>query len=202
MKYDIMKYDMNRITEKLNEGALTHRIGNLQIMRAELHHKRSTGLKIFRPKTTFPTTFDGENYRYGGAYHFGGLGELQFNIWLEDAGKIIRHGVGFCFVKSRTLPNPIKVLRARVKYFNTFMRLHPGLYPDMCMWHYQRRGEQPSPVYPPRRIPDNLIIEGAEVWLGKRTRVGPINYEAVLKDFDRLLDLYKFIEEQIAKHPS
>jgi hypothetical protein len=70
------------------------------------------------------------------------------------------------------------------------------------MWHYQRRGEQPSPVYPPRRIPDNLIIEGAEVWLGKRTRVGPINYEAVLKDFDRLLDLYKFIEEQIAKHPS
>jgi hypothetical protein len=64
------------------------------------------------------------------------------------------------------------------------------------MWHYQRRGEPPSSVYTPRRIPDSLIIEGAEVWLGKRKPFGTINFEAILKDFDRLLILYRFVENE------
>jgi hypothetical protein len=48
----------------------------------------------------------------------------------------------------------------------------------------------------PKPIPDNQITKEGSVFLGKRQPVGRIDYEAILNDFDRLLSLYRFVENQ------
>jgi hypothetical protein len=169
------------ITAELNRKAHAHQIGKLQNIRAELHQRRFTGQDIFRSATTFKN----------GAFHYGGRRELQFNIWLEDDK--VRHGVGFFFQQGKSLQNPIEVLKPKVDRFNDFMRLYPRLYADMRMWHY-KEGKR-SANYIPRPIPDNHIVKEGSVFLGKLQHVGRFNYEAVLDDFDKLLRLYKFIED-------
>jgi hypothetical protein len=173
--------NLKAITAELNQRARAHPIGNLQEIRAELHHRRRAGRDIFRPATTFDEW----------AFHFGGRPELQFNIGLENDTRELRHGVAFSFQRSHALQRPVEVLSPKVRLFNRFMRLHSDLYRDMRMWHWH--GER-SPDYTPRPIPHKLLTEGIFVFLGKLQRSDRIDYEVVLGDFDRLLDLYEFTE--------
>lgn len=176
--------DLRMIAAELNQRARVHPIGRLQEIRAELHHKRRAGRDIFRSATTHSEW----------ACHFGGRTELQFNIGLENVSdaRMLRHGVAFSFQRSRDLQRPVEVLRRPVERFNKFIRLHSDLYGDMRMWHYKR--DERSPVSKPRPILHDLRTEGVFVFLGKRQRCDRIDYEVVLDDFDRLLNLYEFTE--------
>lgn len=117
------------IAAELNQRAMAHPIGSLQEIRAELHNKRRAGQDIFRSSTIFP--------KWAFAFHFGGRGELQFNIGFENDSRELRHGVAFSFEPSRNFQRPVEVLRPKVKPFNEFMRLRSNLYGDLRMWHYK-----------------------------------------------------------------
>ena len=167
--------DLKTIAAELNQRAIAHPIGSLQEIRAELHHKRRAGQDIFRSSTIFPKW----------AFHFGGRGELQFNIGFENDARELRHGVAFSFEPSRNFQRPVEVLRPKVKSFNEFMRLRLKLYGDMRMWHYKDGAR--SHGYMPKPIPNSLATKDVFVFLGKRQRSDHIDYEVILNDFDRLL---------------
>jgi len=170
----------------MNRKAGTHPIGQLQDIRAELHHRRRAGSDIFSKQTTFSKPHD------RGAFHRGGATELQFNLWLVDDFRKLRHGVAFSFKRRQALPDPVGVLGPKVRLFNEFMRRHSELYRDMSMWH-DKDGRK-SDTYMPAPIRGALVNEGAFVFLGKLQPSNRIDYELVLNDFDRLLELYKFTE--------
>jgi hypothetical protein len=72
------------------------------------------------------------------------------------------------------------------------------------MWHY-KDGEQ-SHDYRPRPIRDELVAEGAIIFLGKRQHEDHVHCDRILTDFDRLLPLYEFVESgrepRLASEPS
>jgi len=173
--------DIHTIAKQLNLKAHLHPFGMLQRIRANLKGlSRQPGKNIF----SFQTTKD--HY----AFHHGGRTELQFNIGLED-GKL-RYGVAFSFERSQTLQRPIKVLGPKVKRFNEFIQQHSGFYKDMQMWHYdKKRGRSPSYKLGPIR---QKLSEDMFIFLGKQQRGDRIDYEVILTDFDRLLQLYQFVE--------
>jgi hypothetical protein len=178
--------DLKTVTAELNQRALAHPIGRLQEIRAEFH-RGGPGGGIFRPASIFP--------ELGYAFHFGGRRELQFNIGWDDVNgdEQLRHGVAFSFEPNRNLSNPVEVLSPKVRLFNEFMRLHSDLYGDMRMWHY--KNGKPSHLSMPASILDECVTEGVFVFLGKLQPCDSIDYEVILNDFDRLLELYKFTED-------
>lgn len=52
----------------------------------------------------------------------------------------------------------------------------------------------------PKPIPNYLIAKDVFVFLGKSQRSDDIDYDVILNDFDRLLDLYKFTEGYSESH--
>jgi hypothetical protein len=150
------------IAAVLNEKAKTHPIGELQVIRKSLHNlEKLPGRDIFRPETT-----DKEDKW---AFHYGGSTELQFNIGRDRTDTTLRHGVAFSFEPSQTLPSP-DVLVPKVRRFNDYLDLHPRLYADMWMWHFDKTGR--STNYIPGRIPPELVRRDVFVFLG---RLGPID---------------------------
>jgi hypothetical protein len=90
------------------------------------------------------------------------------------------------------LEYPVRVLNPKVRLFNKFMRSRSELYGDMRMWHY-RDGTR-SRNYAPGPIRDEFLTDGVFVFLGKLQPRNRIDYDLILDDFDRLLELYKFTE--------
>ncbi len=178
-----MALDIPAIANRLNEMASGHLIGGLQDIRTHLKHfDRRPGKKIFSNQTIF------ERW----AFHHGGRTELQFNIGYADGDNNddLRHGVAFSFETGQTLPT-IDVLVPKVKFFNDYMGTNADDFRDMRMWHY---ADGRSVDRPPGPIPPGLVTKGVFVFLGKRQPSNRIDYSEILKDFDRLLALYQYVE--------
>ena len=62
------------------------------------------------------------------------------------------------------------------------------------MWHWQegRRSDDRSP----EAVPSRLYTDGVFIFLGKHEQVDTFDAETVLRDFDRLLPLYKYVESE------
>lgn len=180
----VHSFDINAIARELNSRASKYEIGSLQTIRAKIKGlSRRPGSDIFSSKTISQDW----------AFHHGGRKELQFNIGAEERlkGYQLRYGVAFSFELSQTLRS-IDILIPKVRFFNDYIQLYPERYADMRMWHYwhKRRSEDylPSPIMP------ELIVPSTFVFLGKRQPVNEIDFETILRDFDRLLSLYKYVE--------
>jgi hypothetical protein len=183
--------DIEPIARELNARAHTHAIGQLQSVRTEL--------KGFARR---PTTdiFSAQTIHEHWAFHHGGRSELQFNIGLEDESgqNELRHGVAFSFEPSQSLPT-IDVLVPKARLFNEYLQLYPDHYADMRMWHF-RDGERSSD-YPPVSVMPELVRPGPFVFLGKRQPLTHVDYETILRDFDRLLPLYRYVESGGRENP-
>ncbi|MEX1153564.1 hypothetical protein [Parvibaculum sp.] len=176
-------FEIQPIADELNTRARGHLIGRLPWLRSELHNTQRSTPKLFTSLTTHPTW----------AFHHGGRPELQFNIGFEevDDRQFLRHGVAFSFELSKSLRN-LDVLVPKVRLFNDYMRLYPERYADMRMWHY-REGPR-SDDYPPCPISPDFVSPGPFVFLGKRQPLDSFEYEVILTDFDRLLEIYTYVE--------
>lgn len=186
----VNRLTLHEIAAEINRKSKSYLIGKLQDIRTELKGlARRPGKSIFSPKTI------SDNW----AFHHGGRSELQFNIgWEDTAGlKELRHGVAFSFETSKTLPM-IDILVPKVRLFNDFLRLYPELYSDMRMWHYK---ENRSSDYMPGPISSELVTEGCFVFLGKRQPADNIDYDMILDDFDKLLPLYRYTENNNVSQP-
>jgi hypothetical protein len=186
-----MDCDIHAIAAELNARSVSHPIGDLQELRKTLKSlSRRSGKSIFSKQTT----------QDDWAFHHGGRSELQFNIGKDGSGgAMLRHGVAFSFETSRTLPS-IEPLKPRVRLFNDFLRLYPDKYAGMRMWHFDQDGR--SKEYSPSVIPPERVKEGVFQFLGKRLPIDQLDYELILRDFDQLLPLYRYVESNGAKHPT
>jgi hypothetical protein len=180
---------LTTIVNKINARARSHPVSRLQQIRKGLKGlDRIPTRKLFSTQTTF------DHY----AFHHGGRTELQFNVGLEEIGdkQHLRHGVAFSFEPSGSLGRAgidiITELSPRVDRFNEFLRLNPEEFLGLRMWHWDTRR---SDDREPSRIPRELCRLGLFVFLGRhRATEEGIDYEAILKDFDRLLPLYQFVQ--------
>jgi len=175
---------LSEIIAEIEKRAQGRGIGHLQEIRKGLKGlSRSAGNSIFSPQTTF-----GEKY----AYHYGGRGELQFNVGTDKPG-MFRHGVAFSFESSRSLPNPEEALLTSVRRFNEFIDLHSAEYSDMSMWEWDRNDRRDSDR-PITSIRPNLVRRGMFVFAGKMQPTDSIDLDLIVDDLDRLLAMYQFVE--------
>lgn len=160
-------------------------MGGLQGLRARLKGLQRTSRTLFSQRLADDWIF-----------HKGGRAELQFNLGLdrfEDQSAAFRAGVAFSFEPSRSLPD-IGVLIPKVARFNAWMRENPEALTDMAMWHYE--AGQRSDDYAPAPIPEARIRENTFVFLGHRQPVSAIDAKRALREMDRLLPLYEWIETE------
>lgn len=177
---------ISEIAEEINEKSKGYKVGELQHLRKQLKGmKRLPGTAIFTSKTIF----DSEKDKY--AFHYGGRPELQFNIGIEEGppGKL-RHGLAFSLETSQTLKD-INELRPQIYLFNDFIRLYPEKFGHYRMWHCDAEGR--SCNYTPSPIPEERIRNKVFIVLGKTQPIDDYDVDAILRDFDELLPLYKYV---------
>ena len=180
---------IREIAEELNRRAKGYEIGKLQDIRKELKQFSR------RPRRDI---FSSQSIQESFAFHHGGRKELQFNVGWDWAGreKYLRHCVAFSLETSRSLPD-ITLLIPKITRFNEFIRIHTRELADFRMWHYdKRRGRNSERVgdYPVREIPQDLVDSPVFIAIGCLGSAEIPDYERILRDFDRLLPLYKFVE--------
>jgi len=181
--------DVRTLADQVNKAAAKYRISGIQQLRAKLHGKRARTQDIFHKGTIFP------NGTEGYAFHDGGRTELQFNIGFEPRGneRCWRHGVAFSFEKSQTLPDP-NLLRPKVRRFNEWVRANAGMLDGFRMWHWD--GSARSPDRSPGEILQDSIDAQAFVFLGTMVPEAEVDVKQILRDFDRLYDLYEYVETE------
>ena len=181
-----MPLTIDSLAEQINEAASKYRVGGLQELRAKLHGKDLRNRKLFTKQTIF------QEKKY--AFHYGGRTELQFNIGMElrDGRVWWRHGVAFSFEKGRNLQFPT-ILLPKVHHFNKWVESHADKLLGFKMWHHERGGSH-SEDRPPGAIPDAFASEDAFVFLGARVREAGVDGDQILRDFDRLYELYEYVE--------
>lgn len=179
-----MPLDIMRIARDVNAHAKTYATGYLQDIRASLR-----GFSKRPASDIFTSLTISENF----AFHHGGRRELQFNIGREgpDGREELRHGVAFSLEPSQALPD-IGVLVPKIRLFNDYLMQYPERFADMRMWHF-RRGERSSDAAP-GLIPPELVEQGNFIFLGKRQAAADVDVHVILRDFDRLLPLFRYVE--------
>ncbi len=123
---------------------------------------------------------------------------MQFNVGYEDLNDgttIFRHGVAFSLEPSRSVPD-VSVLLAKIPRFNDYLREHADNLADFEMWHWGGRVNGRSANYAPRAILPDLAVPHTFIFLGRSSKPEEIDFNQVLKDFDRLLPLYLFTESR------
>ena len=173
---------LREIVAEIEKRAAGLEIARLQEIRKELKDlKRLPHNSIFHP--------DSVKENDGYAFHYGGRREIQFNVGFE--GDIFRHGLAFSFEPSQTLPN-IEVLVPSVRRFNEFLELYPHEFADMMMWYWDHGTR--STDYPPAPMRPELVRKGVFAFLGRAQDSAQIDFDLFVRDFERLLPLYRFVE--------
>lgn len=171
--------NIKKIAEEINEEAFKFNIGKLQQIRKEIKGlKRQPGTKIFTKATTF------ENY----AFHYGGRKELQFNIGEEDEG--IRYGLGFSIETSQSLPD-VTILYPKIDKLNMLFKDNPAIFSDYKYWYYQNGR---SDIMEMQEIIDDLKHPQTFIFFGKLVDINNVNIIEILKEFDKMILIYKNIE--------
>ena len=185
--------DISTIASVLNKKSNNFDIGKLQNIRKEIKGlKRRASPFIFHERTTFPS----ENGGY--CFHDGGRTELQFNVGYElhNDTQLLRHGLAFSLEIGQTLPS-IDPLLPKIYRLNDYLASHLELFSDMRLWVWN--GEQRSENHFVGPIPLSWIKSGAFICLGHISEPTSTNYENILSDFDRLLNVYRYVEGPLDK---
>ncbi len=176
------KATIREIADALNDSASSYEIGQLQLIRKDLKAmKRLASGPIFSKASVHETY----------AFHSGGQGELQFNIGIEEGG--FRHGVAFSFETSISFPD-IEVLVKKVPFFNEYLLDNPSMFEGFKTWEWDVRSKKRSANQLPHTIGAESTESGHFIFIGAITPLENVSLDRVLRDFDRLLDLYRYVE--------
>ena len=175
---------LSEIAEEINVRSASYRMGSLQSLRKKLKGlSRVPSYKIFT----------GQTIHEEWAFHLGGRTELQFNIGLEHRSEVLffRHGVAFSMETSHTLPD-VGILLPKIERFNDYVHEAASVFSDMQMWHWH--GNERSDNYAIREISGEFLQPGYFIFLGKLTNPMKVDIDDILRDFDRLLNMYEYVE--------
>ncbi len=183
--------DLNFVLSTLNGHAADYDFGGLQDIRAERRRLRK------RP-SRHPFRSVGTDW----AHHIGGRQELQFNVG-DDEG-FLRWGLAISLQPSRSLPD-VTILYPKLRKLSDFLEIHGDyLYRlgfEMWDWTDSDVGDSRSRNRPPQRVPDALYNSGSFTFVGKRALFESFDPARVLKDFDVLLPIYKYVESEPESSP-
>jgi len=178
--------NINTIAQEINAAAVNYRMSDFQEIRRQIHG-------LLRPKTH--KIFTNQTINDNRAFHSGGRQEIQFNIGLEgDQNEWLRYGLAFSLEPSQTLPDPM-VLEPKVLKLNEYIRENQSELEDVRFWYYF--DHQRSATMPVTLIPKDLIRVPTFLFWGKLSRRDIIQPEEVLFLFDRLLNVYEFVEGNV-----
>ena len=188
-KLRFLKMDIEEIVQRLNDESDRFEFGRLQEIR-----KEHLGLQRRPNRKPFGRKAISRDRTY--AYHVGGHDELQFNIGFDcyKDKEILRWGVAISLQKTRAILD-VKKLFPKINKLNKFIcRCGDDYLNGFLMWHWHegRRSDNRSPEVVPRR----LYAEEVFIFIGKYEQVDAFDAETVLRDFDRLLPLYKYVESE------
>lgn len=175
------------IVHEIEAHASRHRFGNLQEIRQRIKGKQRLARQIFH---------SGPKYeRY--TYHRGGRTELQFNVGLEecdDGNRYLRHGVALSLERDRSFYEICDETVERIGRFNAFMDTHADEFTDFLMYSWSGSEERGSGDHVVRQIDSAIVKLGMFIFVGRRQIASGVSVETILRDFDRLLPLYQFVE--------
>ena len=175
---------LEEIVQRVNDAVGGRPFGQLQPLRKQLRN-------LSRMPTAVPFDYPKDpNW----TFHAGGRDELQFNLGFEEPidEHDFRFGVAFSFELSMTLPN-LGPLEPKVRLFNDYMVEHAATFDDLRMWHHGEYGR--SLPRRPEPIEADLFVPSVFVFMGGTARSDDIDYQVVADTLDRLLPMWKFIEE-------
>lgn len=190
---------INEIGQRLNKLASRYPIHELQVRRKEVK-----GLGGGQRRTLFENKEEGKDY----AFHYGGRGELQYNIGLEreDDGKpFFRYGLALSFEPSRNVPEPVTALSERAARLNQLiadgeplvMGLHMGIHGGRGHERFYENVGHPRTFLP--KLHDFVFLgQYIEKELDELTDVDLRN---VLQLFSDLMPIYEVVELQSSQPP-
>lgn len=176
----------HHLIDQMEKEAKLFAISDLQRRRSEIGGRKRQAKTIFgfRDRT--------RNW----AHHYGGRGELQFNVGLDvlpDRGLALRAGVAFSLETSRSLPD-IAQLEPRVAWFNRWVWDHPDAFLDFVMCHDQDGSR--SADYAVGPISERLIRARTFIFVGDRQPLSTADPIRALQVMDRLLPLWDWVESR------
>ena len=176
--------DLNAILQELNRQAHQFEFGRLQDIR-----------KQRRPLHRRPTRLPFGSTTREWAHHVGGWSELQFNV-ASDGGHL-RWGVAVSLIPNPSLRNP-SVMYPKLARLGRFLEAHSEYLRNRgyLMWEHRGSGGKRTRSLDraPQPFPADLYKWGDFLFLGKHAPFDSFKAETVLRDFDRLLPLYEFVE--------
>lgn len=184
---------IKEIAEQINNQSKNFEIGKLQEIRTKIKNfKKQPAKVIFHNKTIF----DKENDSY--AFHYGGRKELQYNVGIENDN--IRHGVAFSLKRGRNLRD-VTILYPKIQRFNEYLRLYTKEYSDMMVRYYDYGTKKWFMNHKAGIIDSNIAQREVFIFLGKFQKGKGVAMSGdyvteVLRDFDRLLPLYIYVESE------
>lgn len=179
---------LSTIAEEINEAAVDYRMRDFPGIRKNIHGLSSLPWKIFMPQTIKDNK--------GWAFHWGGRTEIQFNIGFEgEHNELLRYGLAFSLETSRTLPDPLEVLKPKVLKMNKYILENQFELEDIRFWYYFK--DKRSETLPVTPILEDLIRNHTFLFWGKMSPIDKIQPDEVLFLFDRLLHVYEFVEGNV-----
>ena len=186
--------DIEEIVQRLNDESDRFEFGRLQEIRKEhLELQRRPNRKPFGRKAI------SRDRTY--AYHVGGHDELQFNVGFEcyQDREILRWGVAISLQKTRSILD-VEILFPKLDKLNKFIcRCGDDYLNGFLMWHWHHGAR--SDIRSPEVVPRCLYTDRVFIFLGKYEQVDAFDPETILRDFDRLLPLYKYVEFGMSDFP-
>lgn len=179
---------IREIAVQLNELSKhdKYQIGKLQEIRKDIKGlSRRPGRDIFRSSTISDD---------GWAFHYGGRGELQYNIGFEEKGKQFRYGIAFSLEPSQSLTD-VSVLYPKILKLNCIIREQSEFFKDYSMWWWYDKSER-SKTCQVKEIPAELTAEHHFIFIGKTQDSKNIDYNEILSTFDDLLNIYIEVESE------
>ena len=175
------------ITNAIEEQAPGYAFGELQAIRERLKDKQWRSNTIFKARTIH------ENY----AFHYGGRTELQFNIgfeWEENGEMVLRHGVAISLKRGASINQIDDAILTRIARLNEYLESHTNDFTDFFMYNSWYDSDDWSGYHTLRPVPPEIVELDAFIFIGKQQSASEVNIALILRDFDRLLPMYMFVE--------
>jgi hypothetical protein len=178
---------ISEIARSLNLSCADYEVGRLQEVRSSFTGKRQMRSVIFDVPSK------GVNEEAGWAFHYGGRSEIQFNIGFEADFDRFRFGLAFSLEPSQFVSDVVAQLAPKVERFNELVRSEPDLFSEWRMWVWC--GSQLlKPETAVRFITADEMKSGNFIFLGRHVKTHSIDIPNVLKTFDELMPVYRFVE--------
>ena len=189
--------NFEKIVNRINSLAIqnNHPISNLMILRRDLG-------KITRIQGTDIFGFNPKRGSY--TFHKGGNKELQFNFgednnFKSDGSKVFRYGIAFSIERGPHFYNPEEIFKPKVNSFNNFLSGNISYFKNYLMYINRiskKEIKEPGAV---KEIVESDTFSNTFIFIGNYidkplNKITDSDIELVLKSFDYLLEVYKYIE--------